>query len=322
MTNSFDILKELSWDDNLEDISVEKQVKETIFKNSNSNILLDLNIESTFVEEEIVKEKKESKFRMKNSFLFIIKYFATSTAIFFLLLITTNYQAYLNIVNSYINQSQLEQTKNSLINSVEAVNLITISDNDTKKKTEKNIESKDDSNNLNNSFKIYSNVEEEKPSLDIDITPYENRIIIPKIWENIPLLDIKNRTVSWQHELNDIFMQELENWVVRYPWSSKPWEIWNSFIFWHSSNFPWTKWEFNDVFALLDKVTYWDNIIVYYNQKKYIYKITKKNIISPWNISILKSDKNKSELSIMTCRPIWTTLNRLVVSWELVEESN
>jgi alpha-acetolactate decarboxylase len=118
---------------------------------------------------------------MKNSFLFIIKYFATSTAIFFLLLITTNYQAYLNIVNSYINQSQLEQTKNSLINSVEAVNLITISDNDTKKKTEKNIESKDDSNNLNNSFKIYSNVEEEKPSLDIDITPYENRIIIPKI---------------------------------------------------------------------------------------------------------------------------------------------
>jgi len=153
--------------------------------------------------------------------------------------------------------------------------------------------------------------------LDIDITPYENRIIIPKIWKNIPLVDIKNRTVSWQSELNDIFMSELEKWVVRYPWSVKPWELWNSFIFWHSSNFPWIKWEYNDVFSLLNNVSFNDEIIIYYNQKKYTYTIKKRDIITPWNVSIFKWNKTKAQVMIMTCWPVWTTLNRLVLTGEL-----
>jgi hypothetical protein len=33
-------------------------------------------------------------------------------------------------------------------------------------------------------------------NLNIDITPYQNRVIIPKIGQNIPLVDIKNRNIS------------------------------------------------------------------------------------------------------------------------------
>jgi LPXTG-site transpeptidase (sortase) family protein len=115
-------------------------------------------------------------------------------------------------------------------------------------------------------------------------------------------------------------MSELEKWVVRYPWSVKPGEIWNSFIFWHSSNFPWVNWEYNDVFSLLNNVTNWDDIIIYYNQKKYVYTIKQKNVISPWNVSIFKWNKTKAQVMIMTCWPIWTTLNRLVVTWELKKD--
>jgi sortase (surface protein transpeptidase) len=114
-------------------------------------------------------------------------------------------------------------------------------------------------------------------------------------------------------------MSELANWVVRYPWSGRPWEIWNSFIFWHSSNFPWIKWDYNDVFALLDNVVFWDEIIAYYNQKKYVYKVREKKIIKPGDVSILKKDTKKAEITLMTCWPVWTTLNRMVVIWELVE---
>jgi sortase (surface protein transpeptidase) len=114
-------------------------------------------------------------------------------------------------------------------------------------------------------------------------------------------------------------MAELANWVVRYPWSSRPWEIWNSFIFWHSSNFPWIKWDYNDVFALLDNVVFWDEIIAYYNQKKYVYKVREKKIIKPGDVSILKKDTKKAEITLMTCWPVWTTLNRMVVIRELVE---
>jgi LPXTG-site transpeptidase (sortase) family protein len=116
-------------------------------------------------------------------------------------------------------------------------------------------------------------------------------------------------------------MQELEKWVIRYPWSVKPWQDWTTFIFGHSSNFPWIKWDYNDVFALLDKVSYDDDIIIYYWQKKYTYRIKEKKVVSPWDVSILKRDKNRAELSLMTCRPIWTTLNRLIVTWELLDEN-
>lgn len=319
MDNNFDILKELSNEVEKEiDIKQEEITKETIFQSNDiesiekneENILNLLIWESNIFE---VKEKKS--FNIFKNIWFLVKYLMTSSAIFFLILLTTNYSAYINIANSYLNKEKMEETQKSLINSVEATN-ITITESGSEEKNKKLAE------NVNDSFKNFIDTKSENPSLGISITPYENRIIIPKIWKNIPLIDIKNRTVSGQSELNDIFMKELENWVIRYPWSAKPGEEWNSFIFGHSSNFPWIKWEFNDVFALLDKVSYDDDVIVYYNQKKYTYKIKKKNIVSPGNVSILKPKHKNKELSIMTCRPIWTTLNRLVVTWELTEIEN
>jgi sortase A len=71
---------------------------------------------------------------------------------------------------------------------------------------------------------------------------------------------------------------------------------------------------------LLDNVGFDDEIIVYYNQKKYKYIVREKNVITPGDTSVLNKEKNKSELTLMTCWPIGTTLNRLIVTGELVEE--
>jgi sortase A len=119
--------------------------------------------------------------------------------------------------------------------------------------------------------------------------------------------------------LNNIFMKELEQGIVRYPSSAKPWEDGNSFIFGHSSNFPWMKWDYNDVFSTLDNVAFDDEVIVYYGQKKYTYKIREKKVIAPGDVGVLKRNKNRKEITLMTCWPIGTTLNRLIVTWELVE---
>jgi LPXTG-site transpeptidase (sortase) family protein len=64
---------------------------------------------------------------------------------------------------------------------------------------------------------------------------------------------------------------------------------------------------------LLDKVTFDDEIIVYFGQKKFKYKIREKKVISPGDVSVLKRDKGKSEITLMTCWPVGTTLNRLIV---------
>ena len=163
------------------------------------------------------------------------------------------------------------------------------------------------------------NQDKEGIPLNIEMTPYSNRIIIPKIGKNIPLIEIKDQKVESQKALNDIFMTELEQGIVRYPSSAQPGEKGNSFIFGHSSNFPWMKGEYNDVFSNLDQIVLDDEIIVYYEQKKYTYKIREKKVISPGDVSILKRNNNKKEITLMTCWPIGTTLNRLIVTGELVE---
>ena len=78
--------------------------------------------------------------------------------------------------------------------------------------------------------------------------------------------------------------------------------------------------DYNEVFASLDQVKYNDDIIIYYWQKKFTYRIREKKVIKPGDVSVLKRNKKKSELTLMTCWPIGTTLKRLVVTWELIEE--
>lgn len=155
-----------------------------------------------------------------------------------------------------------------------------------------------------------------------DITPLENRIIIPRIGKNIPLIDTNHDEGTSFTEMQETFMEELKNGVVRYPWTAKPGETGNVFIFGHSSNYPWIKSDYNDVFALLDNLQEWDDIIVYYNQKKYTYRVTDRAFVKPGDTKVLWSrDPNKKEISLMTCWPVGTALERLIIFGELVENS-
>jgi LPXTG-site transpeptidase (sortase) family protein len=247
---------------------------------------------------------------------FLIRYVTTSSLIFIVLLVTSNYSAYFSLIKSYVFSDSLERSKESLISSVEAGSL-SLSDGEYRKKAQE-LETKSGNQHSINQLLAKSN--EEDVSLNIDITPYENRIIIPKIWKNIPLLDIKQQVVSGHSELEDIFMKDLEKWVIRYPGSAKPWDIGNAFIFGHSSNFPWVPWEYNDVFALLDHLENGDQIIVYYKQKKFVYEVQWKTTITPGDVTVLKKESKDAELSVMTCWPVGTTLKRLVVNAKLIPQ--
>lgn len=70
----------------------------------------------------------------------------------------------------------------------------------------------------------------------------------------------------------------------------------------------------------MDTLENGDEIIVYYNQKKFVYRITDRAIVKPGNVDVLNSrDPNKKEISLMTCWPIGTTLERIILFGELVE---
>ena len=291
-----------------------------------SEILSNQNISEEIFEEknddevlEIKAEKKQSS-KILSGLWFSLRYVLTTSLIFWVLLVTTNYQAYYNIAMSYINSEALENTSRGLISSVEASNITSKIQNEIIEQ-QGIIEDEQWEIKTQNSVKHLLEISEKNwVWVDIEITPYENRIIIPKIGKNIPLVDVKNRILNDTNELDNIFMKELEKWVVRYPGSGVPGKDGNAFVFGHSSNFPWIKWDYNDVFSLLDNVVFDDEIIVYYNQKKYKYIVREKTVISPGDVSVLERDENKSEITLMTCWPIGTTLNRLIVTAELVEE--
>lgn len=326
---NIDVLSLLNLEDeftNLKSDEIQETNGNNIIFSNKVNQESDIDILSEFqeLENQEIKEdiKKESIWKIIiNNITFFIKYLSTSSLIFIFLLWISNYNAYTEIARSYFNPEVLEQSKVSLLSSVNSTNII--QEDIPKVELKKENIWKDIGMVKNKTYhsmdKLINSDYKEDLNLNIDIVPFENRVIIPKIWKNIPLIDVKNKTVQNVKELETVFMNELSNWIIRYPWSAIPWEIWNSFIFWHSSNFPWIKWDYNDVFALLDNVEFWDEIIVYYNQKKYIFKIKEKKIIKPWDVSVLKKETEKPEISLMTCWPVWTTLNRMIVIWELIE---
>ncbi|PZM86557.1 hypothetical protein DLH72_00615 [Candidatus Gracilibacteria bacterium] len=303
-------------------------------ENKNLDILLELErelfqeeiekqeLKNNYIYQTIIINDKKEKKSNKNLFsgaLFIFKYTATSLLIFGVLLIGTNYNAYINIAKGFLFKGEYEKESESILSSVEASNIKEKTIEKEEKKAEK-LEEEEKKSSL--SIKKYKKeLDEKNISLSIEITPYENRIVIPKLGKNIPLVDIKNQKVDSEHELENIFMKELENGVVRYPGSAVPGENGNSFIFGHSSNFPWMNGDYNEVFSNLNFLESGDEVIIYYGQKKFIYKIKEKKVIKPGDVSVLKRYPDKKELSIMTCWPIGTTLNRLVVIGEMIEEN-
>lgn len=107
---------------------------------------------------------------------------------------------------------------------------------------------------------------------------------------------------------------------MRYPGTARPGEAGNAFIFGHSSNYPWVISEYNDVFALLNTLSTGDDIVVYYDQKKYTYRITDRAIVDPGDTKVLSArDPKKKEISLMTCWPVGTTLERYIIFGELVQ---
>jgi sortase A len=162
------------------------------------------------------------------------------------------------------------------------------------------------------------------PDINIDVTPPDFRLVIPKIDQNLPVITVPSTHVidrDWDALENDI-QDKLKDGIVHYPATSLPDRGGNTVITGHSSYFPWDPGRFKDVFALLHDVDVGDKVALYYKQKKYIYQISEKDIVLPSNIDVLRQPGNKeqvNQLTLITCTPIGTNLKRLIVTGDLLE---
>lgn len=160
---------------------------------------------------------------------------------------------------------------------------------------------------------------QEFPELDLNTIPPDNRLIIPAINKNVPIVEVSTENLAAQNwtSLDDEILEALKTGVVRYPGTALPGEEGNTFLTGHSSYYFWDGGEYNEVFALLPELEIGDDIVVYYNQQKYTYKITEKREVAPSEVDVL-SQGDEHKITLMTCTPVGTNLRRLVLIGEMI----
>lgn len=138
------------------------------------------------------------------------------------------------------------------------------------------------------------------------------QIIIPKINLEVPVV----------FDLNSIAERDiqnaLENGVVHMASTPKPGEVGNSVIVGHSSNNIFNSGKYKFAFVLLKRLEIDDTFFVNRNGTRYTYKVYRKEIVSPDTVSVLETQDKPNTITLITCDPPGTSLNRLIITGEQI----
>lgn len=85
------------------------------------------------------------------------------------------------------------------------------------------------------------------------------------------------------------------------------------FLFAHSTNSLLNVSRYNAVFYLLNKLSVGDQIVIYFADTRYVYKVTETKIVDANNTSFLTNASKGELLVLQTCYPPGTSWNRLLV---------
>lgn len=151
------------------------------------------------------------------------------------------------------------------------------------------------------------------PNADLTVPP-EPKLVIPKINVDVPVIyDIGNDYSSQ--------MTAMTKGVAQFAIpgaSSHPGQMGNTVLAGHSSNDLLDPGDYKFIFAQLDKLEIGDTIYTNYNSKRYTYTVTKKEVVKPSEIDKLVYPTTKPIVTLLTCTPLGTALNRLLVTAEQV----
>ena len=145
----------------------------------------------------------------------------------------------------------------------------------------------------------------ETPLPDYNVSYVKNRLIIPKAKVDMPVFLGDNSNILWKG-----------GWL--FPTTSRPEAGGNSVIFGHRFRYlP----PISNTFYNLDKVEIGDEFVFVWNGKEYKYKVSDKKIIEPTDLSVIQPTKD-SRITLITCAPLFSTKQRLVVVGTLIENKN
>jgi len=151
------------------------------------------------------------------------------------------------------------------------------------------------------------------PTTDVVVSA-DPRLIIPKINVDVPVAyDVGTDNASQ--------MKAMEGGLAHFPIagaSSHPGEVGNTVLAGHSSNDLFDVGDYKFIFAQLEKLSVGDTIYANYHSKRYTYVVTRTETVKPTEVNKLVYVTTKPVLTLITCTPLGTSLNRFLVTAEQV----
>lgn len=152
------------------------------------------------------------------------------------------------------------------------------------------------------------------PSTDVAVGPAP-LITIPKLAVQAPVVyDLTTLDET-------VVESKLEGGVVHYPIrgaNAVPGEVGNSVFLGHSANDVFAPGNYKFVFLRLEQLQDGDYFYLNYNSKRYTYVVTGRKVITPSQVSELAITTDKPIATLVTCVPVGTSANRLLIFGEQI----
>lgn len=142
----------------------------------------------------------------------------------------------------------------------------------------------------------------------------EFSIVVPKIGANAPIL----ANVDAANEAE--YLEALKHGVAHTKGTAFPGEGGHIFFFAHSTDYIWNVGTYNAVFYLLYKLEIGDEVNIFYKGQRYTYRVREKKIVNPDEVEYITRKTDKEFITMQTCWPPGTTLQRQLVFAERVVE--
>src|SRR3989338_4293517 len=132
-------------------------------------------------------------------------------------------------------------------------------------------------------------------------------VVIPKIGANAKILS--NIDASDEKA----YLDALNKGVAHALGTKFPGESGHIFLFAHSTDYFWNVGTYNAIFYLLNKLAKGDEVDVFFQGQRYVYRVVDRVIADPSQVEYLTRKSNKEFLTLQTCWPPGTSFKRLLV---------
>lgn len=161
------------------------------------------------------------------------------------------------------------------------------------------------------------------PPIQIAQAVRENTIVYPYSEKSnsieIPKINITAPVIIGQSTDPALLVKDLDNGTVLYPGSVLPSQKGQTIILGHSAPPGWPKIKYDWVFSNINDLNFGEEITLHFNNKKYTYKVMKKDIVKPGEeipLSGLEGDNNI--LVLVSCWPPGKNYLRIAVQAQLI----